>query len=127
MSQDLLGGAPLDRRALEARGADWRRTHRCGALRTEHAGPNAKGDPRAKLVVLNGWVHGRRNLGGIYFVDLRDRYGLTQVVLGAQFSEAVRLSAEDVIAVTGKVVARAPGRPGSSPLRRSRKDWPATL
>jgi aspartyl-tRNA synthetase len=78
---------------------DWRRTHTCGELRAAHAG---------QQVTLNGWVHARRDHGGIYFVDLRDRYGLTQVVLGAGFSEAVRLSAEDVIAVRGEVVARAP-------------------
>ncbi len=80
------------------RAVDWRRTHTCGELRAEHVG---------QTVTLNGWVHKRRDHGGIYFVDLRDRYGLTQVVLGAQFSEAVRLSGEDVIGVTGKVVARA--------------------
>jgi aspartyl-tRNA synthetase len=79
--------------------ADWRRTHTCGELRAAHVG---------QTVTLNGWVHKRRDHGGIYFVDLRDRYGLTQVVLGAQFSEAVKLSGEDVIGVTGKVVAREP-------------------
>src|SRR5262245_58197155 len=79
---------------------DWRRTHTCGELRASHVG---------RTVTLNGWVHKRRDHGGIYFVDLRDRYGLTQVVLGPQFGEAVRLSAEDVIGVTGKVVAREPG------------------
>ena len=69
-----------------AQRGDWRRTHTCGELRASHVGQS---------VTLNGWVHGRRDHGGIYFVDLRDRYGLTQVVLGAQFSEAVRLSAEE--------------------------------
>ncbi len=78
---------------------DWRRTHTCGELRAAHAG---------QRVTLNGWVHARRDHGGIYFVDLRDRYGLTQVVLGPKFTEAVRLSGEDVIGVTGQVVARAP-------------------
>ena len=78
---------------------DWRRTHTCGELRSEHVG---------KTVTLNGWVHARRDHGGIYFVDLRDRYGLTQVVLGEEIFEAVKLSAEDVISVHGQVVARAP-------------------
>jgi aspartyl-tRNA synthetase len=78
---------------------DWRRTHTCGELRASHAGAT---------VTLNGWVHARRDHGGIYFVDLRDRYGITQVVLGAQFSEAVKLSSEDVIGITGTVLARAP-------------------
>ena len=82
------------------RADDWRRTHTCGELRAAHVG---------QRVTLDGWVHARRDHGGIYFVDLRDRYGITQVVLGAQFGEAVRLSGEDVIAVTGTVVARAPG------------------
>jgi aspartyl-tRNA synthetase len=81
------------------RAGDWRRTHTCGELRPGHVG---------QTVTLNGWVHARRDHGGIYFVDLRDRYGLTQVVVGSQFGEAVRLSAEDVLGVTGKVVARAP-------------------
>jgi len=83
--------------AAARRAGDWRRTHTCGELRPAHVG---------QTVTLNGWVHKRRDHGGIYFVDLRDRYGLTQVVLGAQFSEALRLSGEDVIGVTGKVVAR---------------------
>ena len=77
--------------------ADWRRTHTCGELRTEHVGQE---------VVLNGWVHARRDHGGIYFVDLRDRYGLTQVVLDETITDAVRLSAEYVVSVRGEVVAR---------------------
>ncbi len=91
---------------------DWRRTHTCGELRAEHAG---------QTVTLNGWVHARRDHGGIYFVDLRDRYGITQVVigprarfvtapagapLGAYQDEAPALSREDVIRVQGRVVTR---------------------
>ncbi|MSR62672.1 MAG: aspartate--tRNA ligase [Planctomycetes bacterium] len=83
--------------AAARRAGDWRRTHTCGELRPAHVG---------QTVTLNGWVHKRRDHGGIYFVDLRDRYGLTQVVLGAQFSEALKLSGEDVIGVTGTVVVR---------------------
>jgi aspartyl-tRNA synthetase len=78
---------------------DWRRTHTCGELRSVHVG---------ETVVLNGWVHARRDHGGIYFVDLRDRFGLTQVVLGEEIADAVRLGSEDVISVRGQVVARDP-------------------
>jgi aspartyl-tRNA synthetase len=81
---------------------DWRRTHTCGELRAEQIG---------KRVCLNGWVHARRNLGGIYFVDLRDRYGITQVLLGEDIGDAVKLNAEDVISVTGKVILRQSPNP----------------
>ena len=86
--------------AVGRRADDWRRTHTCGELRKVHVG---------ERITLDGWVHARRNHGGIYFVDLRDRYGITQIVLGPEISEAVRLSGEDVVSVTGKVVAREPG------------------
>ncbi|MBL8857304.1 MAG: aspartate--tRNA ligase [Planctomycetes bacterium] len=76
---------------------DWRRTHTCGQLRKSDVGSS---------VTLNGWVHARRDHGGIYFVDLRDRYGLTQVVLGAEHKDAVKLGPEFTISVHGKVVAR---------------------
>ena len=83
-------------------GDGWRRTHLCGELREQHAG---------ERVTLNGWVAKRRNLGGIYFLDVRDRYGLAQVVLdgseawdGAEGAE--HLSPEDVVSVTGQVVLR---------------------
>jgi len=80
-------------------GADWRRTHTCGDLRKADVG---------QTVVLNGWVHKRRDHGGIYFVDLRDRYGLTQVVIGTHLADAIKLSPEDTVSVTGRVVARDP-------------------
>ena len=82
-----------------AQGGDWRRTHTCGELRAEHVGQE---------VTLNGWVHARRDHGKIYFVDLRDRYGVTQIVLGERITEAPKLNAEDVVSVTGEVLARAP-------------------
>lgn len=86
--------------------ADWRRTHTCGDLRAEQVGQE---------VVLNGWVHGWRDHGGLVFIDLRDRFGLTQVVFdpdaGAAMHELARgLRSEFVISVRGKVVARLEGK-----------------
>ncbi|MCU0330735.1 MAG: aspartate--tRNA ligase [Candidatus Kapabacteria bacterium] len=49
-----------------------RRTHTCGELRPEHAGTS---------IILNGWINARRDYGGITFIDVRDRYGITQVVI----------------------------------------------
>jgi aspartyl-tRNA synthetase len=83
--------------AMSSKRSDWRRTHTCGELRKAHVGTH---------VTLNGWVHARRDHGGIYFVDLRDRYGLTQVVLGTELADAVKLGPEFTISVAGKVVAR---------------------
>jgi aspartyl-tRNA synthetase len=88
--------------ALDGLG-DWRRTHTCGALRAEHAGAPA---------VLMGWVHRMRDHGGVLFIDLRDRYGLTQVVFrpevdgGALQARAAQLGHEWVIAVRGAVSPR---------------------
>ncbi len=82
---------------------DWRRTHTCGALR--------KGDAGREATIM-GWVHRTRDHGGVLFVDLRDRYGLTQVVFhpetgGKELLErASRLGNEWVIAVRGQVMAR---------------------
>ncbi len=78
-----------------------RRTHSCGALRAADEGKN---------VVLMGWVHRRRDHGGVVFVDLRDREGLTQVVfhedIGAAHARAELVRPEYVIAVEGKVALR---------------------
>lgn len=78
-----------------------RRTHTCGELRATHTGSE---------VVLMGWVHRRRNLGGLYFVDLRDRFGTTQVVFRPEepemLAKAGTLSAEYVVAVRGEVARR---------------------
>ncbi|HCL00129.1 MAG TPA: aspartate--tRNA ligase [Candidatus Marinimicrobia bacterium] len=79
-----------------------KRTVTCGELRKEQTG---------RAVVLNGWVNRRRDLGGLIFVDLRDRYGVTQVVFDPEdnkelFAKAHKLGAEDVIGVKGVVRAR---------------------
>jgi aspartyl-tRNA synthetase len=79
-----------------------KRTHTCGALQREHAGTS---------VVLNGWVDTIRDHGGLRFIDLRDRYGRTQVVVdpAAHVGPIDELRAEYVIAVTGKVRERPEG------------------
>ncbi len=79
----------------------WRRTHTCGALRPEHADCD---------VVLTGWVNRQRDHGGLTFVDLRDRYGITQVVAeaGAQQAKLAALRSEDVVAIRGRVRRRPP-------------------
>lgn len=76
------------------------RTHTCGALRLSDAG---------KAVRLSGWIHRKRDHGGLLFIDLRDHYGLSQLVLSPQspaFAAAERLRAESVIRIDGEVVAR---------------------
>jgi aspartyl-tRNA synthetase len=82
-----------------------KRTHTCGELRASDVG---------KIVTLNGWVDRRRDLGGLIFIDLRDRYGKTQVVFSPQHNDqayqiAKELKSEFVISVTGKVERRPKG------------------
>jgi len=85
---------------------DLKRTHTCGELRKTDAG---------KTVILNGWVHRWRDHGGLLFIDLRDRYGLTQVVFKPDLldqktmNEATHLRAEFVISVEGEVNERPTG------------------
>jgi len=76
------------------------RTHTCGELTTNDVG---------KDVVLLGWVHRVRDLGGVLFFDVRDRHGITQVVVhGAALEEkAKRLRPEYVVGIIGRVEARA--------------------
>ncbi|MBA3812545.1 MAG: aspartate--tRNA ligase, partial [Caulobacteraceae bacterium] len=78
------------------------RTHTCGALRLADTG---------ETVRLSGWIHRKRDHGGLLFVDLRDHYGLTQLVAhpGAPAFEALEnLRAESVVRVDGEAVARTP-------------------
>ncbi|MCR8634097.1 aspartate--tRNA ligase [Paenibacillus radicis (ex Xue et al. 2023)] len=78
------------------------KTHHCGALTKANVG---------ETVILNGWVQRRRDLGGVLFIDLRDRSGLVQIVFNPDFSgealtTADRARNEYVLAVSGKVVER---------------------
>lgn len=86
--------------------SDWRRTKTCGELRSGDAG---------QAVVLNGWVSHWRDHGGLVFVDLRDRHGMTQVVFdpdnGQEMHELARtLRSEHVISVAGAVRLRLEGK-----------------
>ena len=79
-----------------------KRTVTCGDLRASDVG---------KSVILNGWVHRTRELGGLTFILLRDRYGITQVVVGDKASDEVKkiastLKSEYCVAISGTVAAR---------------------
>ncbi|MCA6318446.1 aspartate--tRNA ligase [Phenylobacterium sp.] len=78
------------------------RTHTCGALRASDTGQSVR---------LSGWIHRKRDHGGLVFLDLRDHYGLTQLVFAPEtpgFATIERLRAESVIRIDGEVVARTP-------------------
>ena len=82
-----------------------KRTHTCGCLDEKAIGQE---------VVLQGWVHRRRDHGGLIFIDLRDRWGLTQVVFNPAAGEALHAQAKELrpefcLSVAGKVAARPPG------------------
>ena len=79
-----------------------RRTHTCGQLRESNTGEN---------VVLNGWVDRRRDLGGVIFIEVRDRHGITQVVFEPTFNEQAHQAAKDlrsefVVSIEGVVRKR---------------------
>ena len=79
-----------------------KRTHTCGEITKNDIGKN---------VSLNGWIAKTRDLGGLIFIDLRDRYGKTQIVFNEStnkniFDKAKKLGLEDVIGVEGKVIQR---------------------
>ena len=82
------------------------KTHSCGELRLEHEG---------ETVTLAGWVNRRRDMGGVVFIDLRDRDGKTQVVVNSGrtaegFATAEQIRSEFVIQVTGEVSQRPSGQ-----------------
>ena len=86
--------------------SELKRTHNCGELTLANIGQEVR---------LNGWVNANRNLGGVLFVDLRDRYGITQIVLHPEKSnkqmmaDADRSRSEFVVAAVGAVVERPQG------------------
>ena len=78
------------------------RTHHCAELRADHVGQEVR---------LSGWVHKKRDHGDLVFVDLRDHYGITQIVTevdGPAFAVIEKLRPESVVTITGKVAARVP-------------------
>ncbi len=82
-----------------------KRTHTCGELRKDHIGES---------VNLNGWVNTVRLHGQVIFIDLRDRYGKTQIIFNSEnyngeFKSAKKLSLEDVLSITGTVQERGKG------------------
>ncbi len=77
------------------------RSHTCGELNAKEIG---------KTVKLSGWIHRKRDHGNLLFIDLRDHYGLTQIVITSDdkfLDEATQARYESVVTITGKVVARA--------------------
>ena len=79
-----------------------KRTHTCGDLHSGNKG---------NTISLCGWISKSRDLGGLHFIDLRDRYGKTQIIFHEEinkdaFERVKKLGLEDVIGITGSVVCR---------------------
>jgi aspartyl-tRNA synthetase len=86
--------------------SDYLRTHTCGTLTIKNLG---------NTVTLSGWVHRRRDHGGLIFIDLRDRFGLTQIVFDPKINQAIhekasKLRSEWVISIKGRVISRGEGK-----------------
>ena len=86
--------------------SSWKRTHTCGELRLEHAGTT---------VILNGWAATWRDHGGVIFIDLRDRYGRTQLTFNSDiaadaYNAAKDIKRESVLSVKGTVNDRGDNR-----------------
>src|SRR5262249_16893507 len=84
----------------------YKRTHTCGELTLEHVG---------QAVVLNGWVDAWRDFGGLVFIDLRDRYGVTQVVFEPEAGADLQARAHDLrseygMRIKGTVAPRLPSK-----------------
>ncbi len=97
-----------------------KRTHHCNEIRPVHIG---------QTVTLSGWVHSRRDLGGLIFIDIRDREGRTQSVFDPSalpanvFEQASSLRSESVITVTGLVRQRPAGTVNPK-IPRAKSNWP---
>ncbi len=78
-----------------------KRTHNCSQLNKDNIG---------ETIILNAWVKDTRNLGQLFFVTLRDRYGLTQITFDSEntelYKKAQTLRAETVISIKGEVISR---------------------
>ena len=94
------------------------RTHTCGVLNIKNVGENIK---------LSGWIQKSRDLGGMTFIDLRDRYGITQLVFNMETNpelceKARKLGREFVISASGKVEERS----NKNKRPRKKKKLPST-